>query len=85
MLINFTEEGQSVSGPYAIPYLNNCLLEHVGVYVTVASSSRTQSPKRNERSLRCVGYQRKFLHTKDEDRVEGTRKTRQRVLESRTV
>lgn len=32
-------------------YLNNCLLEHVGVYGTVASCSLTQSPKRTECSL----------------------------------
>lgn len=51
VLINFTEEGQSVCGPYTIPYLNNCLLEHVGVYGTVASCSLTQSPKRTECSL----------------------------------
>lgn len=49
--INYTEEGQSVGGPYTVLSLNNCLLEHISVYGRVSSCNRTQSPKRTNCSL----------------------------------
>lgn len=49
--INYTEEGQSVGGPYTVLSLNNCLMEHMSVYGRVTSCSRTQSPKRTNCSL----------------------------------
>lgn len=49
--INYTEEGQSVGGPYIVLSMNNYLLEHRSVYGSVASCNRIQSPKRTNCSF----------------------------------
>ena len=52
--INYSEEGQSVGGPYTVVSLNNCLLQHRSVYGRGeggSSRNHTQSPKRTNCSL----------------------------------
>ena len=42
--INYTDEGQSVGGPYTVLSLNNCLLEHRSVYGRVARAITLSHP-----------------------------------------